>query len=367
MQDIRLERWAHTLVHYSLNAKPGETISIRATPLAEPLVAAIYQELIHVGATTLALIELESLEEILLREGTDAQLTSPPPLPAIAADHIDAQLTIASKSNTKALSNIEPARVAKRREANSKVSKILRKREQTKSYRWASTLYPTLAYAQDAEMSLSEFEEFIFDVCLLNDPDPIARWQEISRQQQRLVDWLAGHKQVHVKGNGTDLQLSIENRVFVNSDGTKNFPSGEFFTGPVEHSVNGVVQFDIPSTFDGRTVEGIRLVFSEGKVVEATAHRGQHFLDQMLNLDAGARYVGEFAFGNNPRVYRSIKNTLFDEKMGGTIHMALGNSYPETGGLNSSALHWDMVCDLRQSGEVWVDDTLFLKDGKILI
>ncbi len=367
MHDIRIERWAYTLVHYSLNAKAGETISIRATPLAEPLVAAIYRELIHIGATPLVLIELESLEEILLREGTNVQLSSAPPLPAIAADHIDAQLTIASKSNTKALTGINPARVAKRREANSKVSKVLRKREQTQSYRWASTLYPTIAYAQDAEMSLSEFEEFIFDVCFLNDPDPIARWQEIALQQQRLVDWLVGHKHVHVKGNGTDLQLSIENRVFINSDGKRNFPSGEFFTGPVEHSVNGVIQFDIPSTFDGRTVEGIRLVFSEGKVVEASAHRGQEFLEQMLNLDAGARYVGEFAFGNNPRVYRSIKNTLFDEKMGGTIHMALGNSYPETGGLNLSALHWDMVCDLRQSGEVRVDDTLFLKDGKILI
>lgn len=367
MHDIRIERWAHTLVHYSLNAKAGETISIKATPLAEPLVAAVYRELLHVGATPLVLIELESLEEILLREGSDAQIASAPPLLAMAADRIDAQLTISSKANTRALTGINPARVAKRREANAKVSRILRKREQSKSYRWASTLYPTLAYAQDAEMSLSEFEEFVFDVCFLNDPDPIARWQEISAQQQRLVDWLAGHKHIHVQADSTDLELSIENRVFINSDGKRNFPSSEFFTGPVEHSVNGIIQFDIPSTFDGRTVEGIRLVFSEGKVVEASARHGQDFLEQMLELDAGARYVGEFAFGNNPRIYRSIKNTLFDEKMGGTLHMALGNSYPETGGLNSSALHWDMVCDLRKSGEVWVDDTLFLKDGKILI
>ena len=367
MHDIRIERWAHTLVHYSLNAKAGETISIRATPLAEPLVGAIYRQLLQVGATPLVLIELESLEEILLREGTDEQLTTPAPLSALVAEHIDAQLTIASKSNTRALSGIQPARMAKRRAANAQVSSMLRARERTNSFRWASTLYPTLAYAQDAEMSLSEFEEFVFDVCFLNDADPIARWKALSVQQQRLVDWLAGHKRVHVKADGTDLRLSIENRVFINSDGKRNFPSGEFFTGPVEQSVNGTIQFDIPSTFDGRAVEGVRLLFREGKVVEASARHGQDFLEQMLDLDAGARYVGEFAFGNNPRVYRSVKNTLFDEKMGGTLHMALGNSYPETGGVNSSALHWDMVCDLRKSGEVWVDDTLFLKNGTILI
>ncbi len=216
-------------------------------------------------------------------------------------------------------------------------------------------------------MSLREFEEFVFDVCFLNDADPIARWKELAAKQQRLVDWLAGHKQVRIQGEGTDLTLSIQDRVFINSDGKRNFPSGEFFTGPVENSANGVVQFDIPSNYEGRTIEGIRLVFREGRVVEASARQGQDFLEQMLDLDAGSRYLGEFAFGNNPRVDRSTKNTLFDEKMGGTVHFALGASYPETGGENQSALHWDMVCDLRKSGEVRVDDTLFLKDGKILV
>lgn len=216
-------------------------------------------------------------------------------------------------------------------------------------------------------MSLHDFEEFVFDACFLNDPDPIARWKDLAAQQQRLVDWLVGHKQVRVIGEDTDLTLSIENRIFINSDGKRNFPSGEFFTGPIENSVNGVIRFDIPATYDGRAVDGIRLVFHEGKVVEATAREGQDFLLQMLELDAGARYVGEFAFGNNARISQSIRNTLFDEKIGGTIHMALGSSYPETGGVNQSALHWDMVCDLRTSGEVRVDDTLFLKDGKILV
>ncbi len=207
----------------------------------------------------------------------------------------------------------------------------------------------------------------MFDVCFLNDADPIARWKEVSAQQQRLVDWLVGRKWVHILGDGTDLRLSIEDRVFINSDGKRNFPSGEFFTGPVENSAVGVIQFDMPASYEGHAIEGVRLVFCEGKVVEASARQGQALLERMLELDAGARYLGEFAFGNNPRVNRGIRNTLFDEKMGGTVHLALGSSYPETGGVNQSALHWDMVCDLRSSGEVWVDDVLFLKNGKILV
>lgn len=367
MHDIRIERWAHTLVHYCLSVQPWETISVRATPLAAPLVEAVYREILRVGAYPLTLIDLENLEEILVLEGNDAQLSKAPPVLTAIARQIDAQLTIASKSNTRAMSEMQPVRMAKRRQSLADVAKILRAREREGTYRWSSTLYPTNAYAQGASMSLNDFEEFVFDACFLNDPDPIARWKEVSVQQQRLVDWLAGHKWVHILGEGTDLRLSIENRVFINSDGKRNFPSGEFFTGPVEDSADGVISFSIPSTFDGRTVEGIRLVFLDGEVVEASAQHGQAFLEQMLKLDPGARYIGEFAFGNNPRMYRSIGNTLFDEKMAGTVHLALGNSYPETGGVNSSALHWDMICDLRKSGEVWVDDTLFLKDGKILV
>ncbi len=367
MQDIRIERWAHTLVHYCLYLKAGETVAIRATPLAAPLIEAVYREVVRVGAHPLPLIEMESLEEILLREGNESQLATISPVLAATVEYVDAQLTIGSKGNTKSLSNIDPARLAIRRQAGQAMQKTRRNREQAGKFRWSLTLYPTEAYAQDAEMSLREFEEFVFDTCFLNDPDPIARWQEISAQQQRLVNWLKGRRHVHIKGAGTDLALSIKDRVFINSDGKRNFPSGEFFTGPVEDSANGVITFDIPASYEGHAIEGVRLVFREGKVVEASARQGQAFLEQMLELDAGARFLGEFAFGNNGRMTRGIKNTLFDEKLGGTVHLALGASYPETGGLNHSALHWDMVCDLRRSGEVWVDDVLFLKDGKILI
>ncbi len=367
MRDIRITRWAHTLVHYSLYIKEGDVVAIHATPAAAPLVEAVYEEILRVGGHPLPFIELERIEEILLQNGSEAQLTFSSPASQVLAERVNARLSIASRTNTRIFSNIDPARSAIRRRAGQQAARVFHEREQASTFRWSSTLYPTVGYAQDANMSLRDFEEYVFDICFLNDENPIARWQELSVQQQRLVDWLVGHKQVHMQGPGTDLTLSIENRVFINSDGKRNFPSGEFFTGPVENSVNGVVQFDIPAIYDGRSVEGVRLVFREGKVVEASARQGQDFLLRMLDLDQGARYLGEFAFGNNMRITRPSRNILFDEKMGGTVHMALGASYPETGGVNRSALHWDMICDLRTSGEVWIDNILFLKDGQLQI
>ena len=364
MHDIRIERWAHTLVHYCLGLKEGENVSIHATPLAAPLVEAVYREVLRVGAHPIPFIELENLNEMLLQEANARQLEQSYQLFSAIAPRIDARLAILSEGNTKALSNIDPAQSALRSQAYAKLRTELGRGE---AFRWSLTLYPTIGYAQDAEMSLHDFEEFVFNVCFLNDENPIARWQTVSLGQQRLVDWLVGRKHVHILGANTDLRLSIEERIFINSDGKRNFPSGEFFTGPVENSAEGVIQFDVPASHAGRTIEGVRLVFHEGKVIEASARQGQDYLEKMLAMDSGARYLGEFAFGNNPGVVRATRNVLFDEKMGGTIHLALGNSYPETGGLNTSALHWDMVCDLRQQGEVYIDDVLFLKDGRHLV
>jgi aminopeptidase len=368
MHDIRIDRWAKTLVEYSLYLKPGDIVAIHATPVATPLIEAVYREVLRAGAYPIPVIKFDSQDEVFLREASEEQLTSRPTfLEEALAQNITARLFIQSEINTRALTSVDPARLALSRQSGRHISQIFRQREQAGDFRWSLTLYPTIGYAQDTNMSLREFEEFVFDVCFLNDPDPVARWKELSVNQQRLVDWLKGKKKVHILGEGTDLTLSIEDRIFINSDGKRNFPSGEFFTSPVENSANGVIQYDIPSTYSGRAVEGIRLVFKEGKVVEASARVGQEILEQMLALDEGARYLGEFAFGTNTRVTRGTRNILFDEKMGGTVHLALGASYPETGGLNKSALHWDMICDLRTKGEVWVDDTLFLKDGQILI
>jgi aminopeptidase len=285
-------------------------------------------------------------------------------------EQANATLGIAASANTRTLTNVDPARQAIQQRAQRELMHIRQQREAEGQLHWCGTLYPTPAHAQDAEMSLAEFTELVFGACFLNDEDPGAAWAELGRQQQRYVDWLKGKHQVLVLGPDTDLRLSIEGRTFINSDGKRNFPSGEVFTGPVEDSANGTIRYTIPSIYGGRPVQDIRLRFESGRVVEASAAQGDAFLQQMLDLDSGARYLGEFAFGNNFGITKGIRNILFDEKIGGTIHLALGNSYPETGGRNVSALHWDMICDLRPGaggGEVWVDDELFCKDGQFRV
>jgi len=240
-------------------------------------------------------------------------------------------------------------------------------RSAAKSLRWSIAMFPTNAYAQDAEMSLSDFEAFVYRACFLDDEDPVARWQDLSQKQERLVKWLAGKHTIHLHGRDTDLTFSIDGRIFINDDGHYNFPGGEFFTGPVEDSANGYIRYSFPASFGGRSVEDVRLRFENGVVVEASAAQGQDYLDKMLAMDEGACRLGEFAFGNNRNVDRCTKNILFDEKMGGTVHLALGASIPETRGVNQSALHWDMVCDLRSGSEVHVDGQLFCKDGEFMV
>ncbi len=219
-------------------------------------------------------------------------------------------------------------------------------------------------------MSLNDFTEFVYEACFLNSEDPAESWRAVGRQQQFYVDWLRGKERVHIVGPDTDLRLSVTGRTFRNSDGQRNFPSGEFFTSPIEDSAEGTIRYTIPSSVNGHFVSDIRLRFERGRVVEASAEQGGEFLREMLAMDEGASRLGEFAFGNNLGIQRPTRNILFDEKIGGTVHLALGASYAECGGKNESALHWDMICDLRAAaggGEVYVDDTLFLKDGKLML
>jgi aminopeptidase len=366
--DPRIARWAKTLVEYCLEVKPGESVQINATPVAEPLVTAVYHEIVRAGGHPVPAIRIPGLTEALLREGNDDQLQWINPADRVLTEQVDCFLHISSETNTRQLAGVDPARQAIMQRAQRELFHLRQNR--TKEARWCLTLYPTEAYAQDADMSLSDFTEFVYDACFLNSDDPAARWRELGERQQFYVDWLADKKNVHVIGPETDLRLSIAGRIFRNSDGKRNFPSGEFFTGPVENSAQGHIHYTVPSTVNGRGVQDIRLRFEEGRVVEATAAQGQVFLDKMLELDEGARYLGEFAFGNNFGIQRPTRNILFDEKIGGTVHLALGNSYPETGGKNVSALHWDMICDLRPEaggGEVYVDDMLVLKDGKLVL
>ncbi len=368
--DPRLSRWAKTLVNYCLEVRPGESVQINATPAAEPLIAEVYREVLRAGGHPVPALRLTPLMETLMREGNDDQLEWINPVDRVVAEQVDCFLHISSETNTRQLASVDPARQAVFGRAQRELFHLRQNRAAGHEARWCLTLYPTEAYAQDADMSLSDFEEFVYEACFLNSVDPAARWKELGERQQFYVDWLRDKQNVHIIGPDTNLRLSIAGRVFRNSDGKRNFPSGEFFTGPIEDSAQGHIRYTIPSNVNGRSVQDILLRFEEGRVVEATAAQGQVFLDQMLEMDEGARYLGEFAFGNNFGIQRPTRNILFDEKIGGTVHLALGNSYPETGGKNVSALHWDMICDLRPEaggGEVYVDDILVLKDGKLVL
>jgi aminopeptidase len=367
MADPRVETVAKILVEYSVEVQPNQLVQITGAPEGSPLILAVYQKVLERGAHPFLQVELEDAGELLYTYASDTQLDYVPPFMNEIIEQIDANIGIWTDANTKRLTNADPAKQSRRAVARRPLFDRLLERAAKEELHWTGTVYPTHAFAQDAEMSLREFEDFVYNGCLVHEPDPIQAWRTISKKQQRLVDWLNKARQIHVVGPDTDLKLEVTGRKWINCDGHENFPDGEIFTGPIEESVNGHIRYSYPACHFGREVEDVRLQFKDGKVIEATAAKNEQFLLKMLESDEGARYVGEFAFGTNPGIQRFTKNTLFDEKIGGTIHLAVGTGFPESGSKNKSAIHWDMVCDLRDGGEVRVDGTVFLKNGKILI
>ena len=367
LSENRLNRLAQVLVRYSLAVQPGQLVAVMAGVEAIPLVREVYREILRAGAHPDLQLDMDEAEEIYLKEAGEEQLNFVSPLKQLINERFDRLLYIDAETNTRRISRIDPARSAQRRKASEATMTVWSQRAARGEMRWCYTQYPTNAYAQNASMSLEDYWQFMSSACLLNEPDPIASWQALSEQQQKLVAWVQGRRQVHVLGEDTDLTLSIAGRSFLTCDGHINFPDGEIYTGPVEDSAQGTIRFALPSSYEGHPVDDIRLRFERGKVVEAHAASGEDVLRSMLDLDEGARRIGEFAFGTNYGIREATRNILFDEKIGGTLHMALGRSYPESGGLNVSALHWDMICDLRTHGEVWVDGELFLKDGKYIL
>ncbi|HEX8227794.1 MAG TPA: aminopeptidase [Chloroflexia bacterium] len=364
--DPRIERMAKVLVQYSLGVQPGWVVTIDTTTAAIPLVQAAYLEVLRAGGHPHVLLEPAGLKSALLLHGSDEQLLHENPYKRLMLERSDAVLTILGEENTRQFNNIDPGRQSLLSQGQRELG-AMRMQRILEGRPGCLTLFPTQAYAQDAEMSLEEFQDFVFHACLLDgDEDPAERWRDVSRYQQHIVDWLAGKRAVHVEAPGTDLTMLIEGRTFINSDGKRNFPSGEVFTSPVEDSVEGTITFTYPTSYSGRSVQGVRLRFERGRVVEHSAETGEDFLSSMLNVDEGASCLGEFAIGTNPGVTRITRNVLFDEKIAGTIHCALGNSYPNAGGTNKSAIHWDIVTDM-QEGRITVDGELLYENGKFVI
>jgi len=367
MLDPRLEKLAHILVTHSLSIQKDDLFVISGSELATPLIKEVYRQAIDLGAHPFVKLGFDGLAEIFYKNASDEQLQFVSPIDKFELETVNARLGILSPLNTRSMTNIDPNKQALSSKAHQELQDLFLQRAANKELRWCITQYPTNSAAQDADMSLGDYENFIFQAAHVDKKDPVQYWQNIHQEQERIKNLLESKKIIHIVAKDTDLTLSVENRKWINCSGKENFPDGEVFTGPVEDSAEGYISYSYPGVYGGRLVENIKLCFENGKVVDAEASTGKEFLIAMLDMDEGARYLGEFAFGMNYGIQTFTKNTLFDEKIGGTIHLAVGSAYPESGSNNKSGLHWDMVCDLRKKGEVYADDELIYKNGKFLI
>jgi aminopeptidase len=361
VRDERLKKLGRVLVDYSIEAGEGEQVLISGGAAAESLIKEVYTRLLDVGAIPIPHVSLAGMQELFFGHARDVHYEKTPPVVRSLYEGADAFLSIMAPQNTRALAAVDP----KKQQALSKRDKALQEIVLSKD-RWTLTLFPTEALAQESEMSLSDYEEFVFEAMALNEDDPVRYWREKAKEQQRLIERLEQADEIHIVGQGTDLTLSVRGRKFLNGDGTHNMPCGEIFTGPVEDSANGEIFFGIPVAVAGREVSGVRFRFEEGRVVEASAERGEEYLNAMLDADEGSRYLGELGIGTNYGIHRATKNILFDEKLGGTVHLAIGRSYEETGGKNESSVHWDLISDLREGGEFYADGELLQRDGEFL-
>jgi aminopeptidase len=360
------DKWAKVLVNYSLNLQPGQTLLIESTPLSQELCLSVYKEALKAGAHPYISIELPGMKEIFLKTATDTQLNFVSPVYKFLYENFDANVYIHAPANTRSLNNVDPSRIQTANRAFMKKAKVyLYERVDNEQMKWCYTSFPTQALAQEADMGFEEYEKFVFESCRLNESDPAASWKNISQRQEKLCEWLDGKSEVILRGPNIDLKMSINDRKFVNGDGRMNFPSGEIYTSPVENSASGWIRLSYPSIYQNNEITDVELWFADGKVVKEKASKGEKFLTEILDSDTGARVLGELGIGTNYGIKRFTKNMLFDEKMGGTIHIAVGQGFPETGGTNVSAIHWDMLCDMSK-GEIIVDGALFYKNGEFV-
>jgi len=355
------DRYAKLLVEYCLNVLPGDDVLLQVDTGALPLARALTRRVLAAGAEPHLRLAYPEQTADIMELASDGLLGSQPLVQLEEIRRMDGYVRVSAPSNSHQLQGVDSSRVTAWSKRMREVT-----RHRVSRTRWVGTLYPTSAAAQSAGMSTDDYERFVFGAMFLHEPDPAERWRELGAAQQRWADRLERAGEVRIEGPGTDLRLNVEGRKWVNSDGKRNMPSGEVFTGPIEDSAEGVIHFAIPSSVAGTVVEAVTLRFEAGKVVEATARQGQAVLDAQLNTDPGARFLGELGIGTNPHITFPTLQTLFDEKILGTVHLALGSSYPETGGVNQSSIHWDLVCDLRTQGSVTLDGEPFLAGGKLV-
>ncbi len=367
MTDRRTTNLADILVNYSLKVEKGDRVAIMGSTLAEPLILELERCILRSGGHPESFIRLPGSDYVRFSESSDEQLEYTSPVFRLMIEEYEGLIQLRSSANTRALTNIPAERQGIRAKSMTEIMKRYHERSASGDLRWVVSMFPTQALAQEAELSLCEFEDFVYRATYADLADPVKAWRQIHDDQQRLVEWLKGKKEVVITGVDVDLKLSIQDREFINSDGKFNMPSGEIYTSPVEDSVQGWIRFSYPAIQAGTEVNGVKLTFEGGEVVKASAEKNEAFLKEMLSVDDGAKRLGEFAIGTNVGIDRFIGTMLFDEKIGGTIHLALGNGFPEIGGENTSAIHWDMLCDMKDGGKIVIDGELFYDSGEFKI
>ncbi len=371
VSDRRVQKFAKILVEHSTRVAPGDRILVEATTAAEPLVRELFVQILETGGIPHLMLAFPGMmpfcqDELYLTYAKETQLDFVPTFYRLAYDQFEGRIRVKSATNPRGSNNIEPAKLQRRSKALGSLTEAQMRRGAEGNFKWVTTLYPTDGYAQDAGMSLKEYEDFVFAAVHAQEDDPVAYWRTSGSEQQKAIDFLSNKTQMTLRGPNVDLKLSIKGRKFMNSIGINNMPDGEIFTGPVEDSVQGWVKFTYPAIYEGAAVEGAELTFDKGRVETAKAEKNHAYLLKMLESDQGSRYLGEFAIGTNKDITRFTGNILFDEKMGGSFHMALGAGYPETGSRNKSAIHWDMICDLRRDSEILADGEPFYENGKFV-
>lgn len=361
-----LEKMAKLVCNYSVNVKKDDLVLIRGEMCAEPLIKECFKEVLRLGAHPLVRMSIPEQNAMFFKYGSEHQFKYIPEIDKVQAETINAQIVIESTDNPKQLTGANPTHMAMSQKVRGDLREKLFEREEQGAFSWIIAPYPTSAMAQDAEMSYEDYAAFVYDACKLNEKDPVAAWQEVDKMQEDIVKRLTGSKTLHIVGKNTDLRLNVEGRLWKSCCGQRNMPDGEVFTSPVEDSASGQIYFDIPTNYNGVEAQGVLLKLEKGKVIEATAEKGQDYLLKMLDTDEGARFVGEIAFGLNNNITKPSKNILFDEKIGRTMHMAVGASYPETGGKNKSALHWDLIKNMQNDAYVELDGKLIYKNGQFV-
>jgi len=367
MIDARVENLADLLVNYSLELQRGHLVRIDGSTVAAPLVTEIYRHALRAGANPRTRIEVEGLDVIAVGESSDEQLAFISEIDRFEVEQVDAVVTVWADRNTRALGQADPTRVSRRIAARRELTNRFWERIDAGKAHWVGTRFPTDAHAQDAEMSLAEYEDFVYGACHVRaDENPVAHWHAVSGELNARARELTAVRELRIVGPDTDLRLGVEGRSWLAADGRLNMPDGEIFTSPVETETEGEIRFSFPAIFHGRGVEDVQLRFEGGRVVQAEAGEGEDYLQSLLDMDDGSRILGELAFGMNYEIDRFTRDILFDEKIGGTMHLALGASFKSVGGQNESGLHWDMICDLRADGEVYADGELVWKAGRFL-